>query len=60
MTPVHKAIVAKLRKGPAWARGFQNVKPAVEQLVQAGLVERFTPEGGTGPNMLRLKERRSS
>lgn len=59
MSPVHKAIIAKLRNGPRWARGFQHAKPAVEQLVQAGLVERFTPEGGTGPNMLRLKEGRS-
>lgn len=56
MSPVHKAIIAKLRKGPAWARSFQAAKPAVEQLVQAGLVERFAPQGGTGQNMLRLKE----
>lgn len=60
MTPVHKAIIAKLRSGPCWARSLQAAKPAVEQLVQAGVVERFKPEGGTGQNMLRLKEGRSS
>lgn len=55
MSPVHKAIIARLRKGPALARSFQAAKPAVEQLVQAGLVERFAPPDGGGQNMLRLK-----
>lgn len=56
LSAVDKAILRSLRAGPAWARSFQYVKPALERLIAEGLVQRVAPPGQRARNMVALVE----
>lgn len=54
LTPNQWTILEALDQGPRWIRSFQTVKPLVDRLADAGLIERCRPHLGRGRNMIRL------
>lgn len=53
---LHAKILRDLREAPAWARSYQHAKTMVQDLIDAGFVERCRPFGGRGRNMIRLTD----
>lgn len=49
-------ILKRLNARPLWAKTLWRVKPRVEALVRAGLVERIVPPGGRHRNMLAITD----
>lgn len=54
MDAIEKMIIAKLKRGPLYARTFHLAKPVVNRLVARGIVKRIAPPGSKSKNMLAL------
>lgn len=53
LSPAKLAILKALVDGSRWVRSFQGVKPLLDGLIEAGLVERCRPHLGRGRNKVR-------
>lgn len=54
LSAVDAVILARLYERPSWIRSLHHVRPRVQKLCDAGLIERCKPPVGTAKNMVRI------
>lgn len=54
MNQIDAVILRRLYDRPSWIRSLKHVKPRVDKLVEAGLLERIKPPFGSTRNMVQI------